>query len=243
MCGRRKIDREYPEIAMEYGDMEFELLEKLSKQIPSDIVIQFHNNGEPTLYPRLGESLDLFPNNIRHFDTNGKLIVEKADEIIDKLDTMTISVIQDDKEGNEQYELVKQFLDIKGIRKPYMVYRLLGDVRDRERWEELPGIVANRVIHNPLGSYKYKKKNPTKPEIGVCLDLLHHLVIDRFGYVYPCVRFDPEKEQCIGNANNNSLLDIWNGEDRKCMIDCHLQGLRYMYIICSECEFWGIPIG
>lgn len=31
MCGRRKIDREYPEITLEYGDMEFKLAEKIEK--------------------------------------------------------------------------------------------------------------------------------------------------------------------------------------------------------------------
>ena len=45
MCGRRKIDREYPEIAMDYGDMDFSLVKKIAKQLPEGIVVQFHNNG------------------------------------------------------------------------------------------------------------------------------------------------------------------------------------------------------
>ena len=72
-CGRRKIDKDYPEIAMNYGDMDFELVKKIEKQLPNDIVIQFHNNGEPMLYPRLKEALQLFKGRIRQFDTNGKL--------------------------------------------------------------------------------------------------------------------------------------------------------------------------
>ena len=241
MCGRRKIDRDYPEIAMNYGDMEFSLVEKIARQLPPGIVVQFHNNGEPLLYPRFGDAISLFSNNIKHIDTNGKLIVEKADEIMDMLDTMTISVFQDDPESDEQYELVKQFIDIRGDRKPNLIYRCLGKV-DIERWKKLPGIVATRILHNPMGSFKYEK-NPTVPETGMCLDLLNHLVIDRFGKVSPCVRFDPKRLGVIGDANTTSLVNIWSGKERQKWIKYHIQGKRDKVPLCSYCEFWGVPTG
>ena len=145
MCGRRKVDREYPEIAMNYGDMDFKLVGKIAEQLQNVIVVQLHNNGESLLYPRFGEAVRLFSNQIKCLDTNAKLIVEKAAEIIDNLDTLTISVFENDSEGDEQYELVKKFLDIKKNKKPYMVYRCLGDVEDIERWEYLDGVVAKRI--------------------------------------------------------------------------------------------------
>ena len=61
-----------------------------------------------------------------------------------------------------------------------------------ERWEKLDGIIATRILHNPLGSFKYKKK-PTVPEIGICLEILNHMAISRLGEVSICVRFDPAK--------------------------------------------------
>jgi radical SAM protein with 4Fe4S-binding SPASM domain len=240
MCGRRKIDREYPEIAMKYGDMEFSLVESLAWQIPYDIVIQFHSNGEPLLYPRFGDAISLF-NNIRHIDTNGKLIVEKADEIIGKLDTMTISLFRDDPEQDEQYELVKQFLDIRGNKRPNLIYRCLGEF-DLERWKKLPGIIATRVLHSPMGSHSYEKR-VTIPEIGICLDLLHHLLINRNGDVSPCVRFDPKKLGVIGNVNVTPLIDIWYGEERKHWIERHIEGKRKDIPLCSTCDFWGVPTG
>ena len=126
-----------------------------------------------------------------------------------------------------------------------MIYRLLGDVKDRERWEKLPGVVANRILHHPLGSYKYQKKNPTIPEIGICLDLLNHLVIDRHGYVYPCVRFDPNRDGMIGDVNKQSLESIWNGEARKRLIEYHIRNNRKNCpsLICKKCEYWGVPTG
>ena len=52
------------------------------------------------------------------------------------------AVIEDDSEGEEQYELAQQFLDIKKEKKPNMIYRCLGDV-DLEKWKKLSGIIAD----------------------------------------------------------------------------------------------------
>ncbi len=30
MCGRRKVDREYPELALNYGDMDFDLVKHIA---------------------------------------------------------------------------------------------------------------------------------------------------------------------------------------------------------------------
>jgi len=242
MCGRRKIDKEYPEIAIDYGFMKFNLVKKIAEQVPTDIVIQFHNNGEPLLYPRFGDAVSLFEKQIRTMDTNGKLIVEKADEIIDNLDTMTVSVIEKDPDGDDQYELVKQFLDIKGKRKPNLIYRCLGDVEHIDRWKKLPGIFCTRILHSPLGSFNYTK-NPTIPEIGICLEILNKMVIDRFGMVSICVRFDPKRIGVIGDANKTTLIDIWKSKKRKEWIKYHIMGRRDKIPLCSYCEFWGVPTG
>lgn len=241
MCGRRKIDRDYPEIAMNYGDMDFELVKKIAGQLSEGIVVQFHNNGDPLLYPRFGEAVRLFKDQIKCVDTNAKLIVEKAEEIIDNLDTMTVSVIENDPDGDEQYELVKKFVEIKGGKRPRMVYRCLGSV-NTERWEKLDGIIATRILHNPLGSFKYQKK-PTVPEIGICIEILNHMAINRFGEASICVRFDPKRIGVIGDANTTPLIDIWNSPKRKEWIKHHIEGNRDKIPLCSYCDFWGVPTG
>jgi len=241
MCGRRKIDRKFPEIAANYGDMDFELVRRIADQLPRGIVVQFHNNGEPLLYPSFGEAVRLFENQIKCIDTNAKLIVDKADEIIDNLDTMTISVFERDEGGDEQYELAKRFLDIKGNKKPNVIFRCLGNV-DTKRWKKLGGIIATRILHNPLGSFEYSK-SPTVPEIGICLEILNHMAIDRFGKVSICVRFDPKRLGVIGDAAVASLLDIWNGPKRREWLQYHIQGRRDKVPLCSYCDFWGVPTG
>jgi MoaA/NifB/PqqE/SkfB family radical SAM enzyme len=96
ICGRRKIDRDYPGIVMNYGDMDMNLVMKIAEQLPDNITVQFHNNGEPLLFKTFGLAVGLFKRQIKCVDTNGKLLVEKAYQIIDNLDTITISIIQDD---------------------------------------------------------------------------------------------------------------------------------------------------
>lgn len=241
MCGRRKIDREYPHIAMKYGDMDFELIKSIAKQLPEGIVVQSHNNGEPLLYPRFREAIKLFNRQIRCMDTNGKLIVEKADEIIDNLDTLTISTFENDEEGDKQYKLIKEFLKIKGERKPNVIIRCLGKM-DLDRYKKLGCIVATRILHSPMGSFKYKK-NPTVPEIGICLDLLNHMVIRRDGKVSICVRLDPHGLGVIGDCTRAPLIDIWNSPKRKEWLRYHIEGGRNKVPLCNCCEFWGVPTG
>lgn len=239
MCGRRKLEREYPHLC-DWGHMEFDLLRYIQTQIPMGIVTQFHWNGDALCYPFLGESLKLFRGNIRCFNTNGKLLLEKADEIIGNLETLTISVVQDDLEGDEQHETVRRFIALKGSRPPLMVYRHLGKIHNEERWRGLVGFVAKRILHSPEGSFDYLRE-PTIPEIGICLDLLTHLAIDRYGNISLCVRFDPEGKLRLGNIKNISLYDAWTGEKRKKYLAYHIEGRRNELPGCKKCHYWGTP--
>jgi len=242
MCGRRKVERDYPELTLEYGDMNFELVKEIAKQLPPNIVVQLHNNGEALLYPKFGEAVRLFNKQITNIVTNGKLLVDKADEIIGNLDTLAISVIENDSEGNEQLEIIEKFLELKGEKKPFTLLRLNGEV-DLERYRRFNLLMATRVIHSPMGSYNYKRKNPTVPEIGICLDFLHHLSINSKGIASICVRFDPKGLGVIGDVNRQSLEEIWNSSKRMEWLNYHKEGKREKIPLCSYCQFWGVPTG
>jgi len=240
MCGRRKVDKDYPDLALSYGDMDFDLIRKIARQLPPGIVVQFHKDGEALLYPRFGEAIRLFKGQIKNIVTNGKLVVEKANEIIGNLDTISISVFENDEEAAEQFKLIKEFLKIKGSRKPFTSLRLIGDVVSKE-YEKLGCLIIKRAMHAKMGSFDYRKKNPTIPEIGICWDFLHHLCVSRSGEVSICVRFDPKKMGVIGNLNKQSLSQIWNSKKRMEWLDYHKAGKREMIPLCSYCHYWGVP--
>ncbi len=242
MCGRRKIEKDYPELIIEYGDMNFDLVKKIAEQLPPNITVQLHNNGEALLYPHFGDAVKLFNNQITNIVSNGKLLIEKAEEIIDNLDTLTISIIENDPEAGEQFEILEKFLRTKGEKKPYTILRLNGDV-DLQKYNQLGLVIATRILHAPMGSFNYKKRNPTIPEIGICWDFLHHLAIDRKGQASICVRFDPKRLGVIGDANTESLDSIWNSKKRMQWLEYHKQGKRNEVPLCSFCHFWGVPTG
>jgi len=236
MCGRRQIEPKP-------NDMDFGDLKRLSKQLPNGIVVQFHNNGEPLLYPVFGEAVSLFKHQIRCMDTNGKLLMDKRDEIINNLDTITISTFENDDESEEQLKILKEFLRFKGNRKPRTIIRCLGHLpKQVEKYKKLDCLIVPRVLHSPMGSFDYQL-NSTIPEIGICLDLLNHLSIRSDGYVSMCVRFDPYSIGIIGNLCEQSLSDIWNSELRKEIINKHIVGKRNEVPLCNKCHYWGVPTG
>lgn len=240
ICGRRRIEKEYPELVPEYGDMDFALIKEIAAQIPPHVVVQLHNNGEALLYPRFGEVLDLFKNQITNIVTNGKLLLEKSEEIIGKLDSMAVSIFENDPEAEEQLQILKAFLSRKKDRKPLTILRINGEV-DVRPYQELNLIMARRALHAPYGSYNYRRVDPTVPEIGICLDFLHHLAINKDGLVSICVRFDPKKLGVIGDIRKQSLVEIWNGSLRMEWLELHKKGRRDLVPLCSYCHFWGVP--
>lgn len=242
MCGRRKIDKDYPELKINYGFMEFSTLKNIKDGIQDDIVIQFHSNGEPLMYPKFKEAMKLFENNIRCMDTNGKLLVKIADDIIGNVETITISTFENDPDADEQLELVKQFLVIKGDKKPNVIIRCLGETKYKKEYIDMGLLTVDRVLHSPMGSFEYKK-NPVIPEIGICLEMLNHPVININGDMSICVRFDPERKGVIGNVNKNSIKEIWNNLIRQEWLIHHIEGNRNKVPLCSKCDFWGVPRG
>jgi len=242
ICGRRKVERDYPELTLKYGDMDFEMVKEIERQLPPNVVVQFHKDGEGLLYPRFGEAVSLFKNQIKCITTNGKLLVEKASEIIDNLDTISISIVENDDAALEQDKIIKRFLQIKGEKKPFVNLRYVGEINEKrqDRHKEFQLLTVRRVLHSPMGSFHYRKKT-TVPEIGICLDMLNHLVINREGKVSICVRFDPKELGVIGNIKHKTIAEIWNSEQRIKWLEYHKRGERKRVPLCSYCEFWGVP--
>jgi len=227
--------------------MDPDLVFMLAEEVPKGITVQLHNNGEPLLYHKLHEALVAFSGHYLFLDTNGKLLLEKQEIIRKCLSTITVSVIPDDREGELQLRDVEPFLWLKD--RPTVVFRLLGDIDERrclilKAWtNKYPRcMIVRRALHDPMGSFGYHKK-VTRPETGVCGEMMHKLAIDRWGNVYPCVRYDPERLNLLGNLDTMSLEQIWDSTLRQEWIRSHIRMERYKVPLCKACDYWGIPTG
>ena len=242
MCGRRERERLYGD--QNYGDMSYSVLHFISQQIPAGTLVAFHRDGEPLVYPEFKNAVRLFKHCITNIVTNGKLLVEKANEIIDNLDILTISIIEDDDTNEKYFQKlqIEEFLKLKGDKKPHTILRFVGNI-DEEPYKQFNLLHVNRTMHLPKGSVGYRKP-PVIPEYGMCMDLFSHLAIDRYGNVSMCVRFDPEGELRLGHIKYATLDDMWNGEKRKKYIEKFIAGKRKELPFCGDkCEFWGCPTG
>jgi len=251
MCGRRKYEADG--IDLDPGDMDYRTLMNILPHLEPGMLVQLHWNGEPTLFHILGDVARAVRRRgcIVSMNTNALLLGDRWHECTD-LHSVACSIIQNDKAENweRQSEQTLRFLEeseSKGST-TIVVLRLLGRINpmyyeaitDR-KWSHRVK-VATRVLHAPEMSRSYQRR-PTMPEAGICLDMLHHIAIDRYGYVYPCVRFNPYGINKLGNVNETPLDRIVNGEKRRFMIDQHAMGLRNSVQLCSACHYWGCPTG
>lgn len=240
MCGRRQREKTYG--PQNYGHMDFDLVKRIATGMPDGMMVQLHNNGEPLMYPKFGEAVDLFKHCTTNAVTNGLLLFEKRREIIDKLDTLSVSIIENEINSIKeyQYDMLTDFLKVKGNKRPFVTLRFVGKV-DEEPYKKFGLLHVRRTLHRPEGSVGYRKA-PTIPEIGICWDFMTKLSIDRFGNVSCCVRFDPEGALRIGNIQFNTLDEIWNSGKRLRMKSLHVGGKRKEVEYCGNlCDYYGVP--
>lgn len=229
---------------LEEGDIEWSLFSKIVDQLPQGIIVQLHRDGEPTMYHSLSHILDKLFHFVSSIVTNGKLLVLRANTIIGHCTTLTISVFRGDPDGPEQFEIVRQFLSIKGERPPMVNVKIVGSLEpEREAAYGSLGVpIIRRLLHVPAGDTEYVKRNPTVPEVGICLDMLSHPSVDWKGNLHICNRLDPHDESVLGNLNHSTLDELWNSPKRMEWLKAHKRGRRDQASkLCHDCLFWGIP--
>lgn len=226
---------------LQYGDMPMKLLWKIREQVTPPITISMHRDGDPLAYPLLFGALKLFTGFPVSVVTHGEALNRRADEIIDNCTSVTVSVIPNDPDRKLQLESMRGFLAKKGDRSPMLQLKCVGNVENIEEYEALGVPITNRPLHHKKGNWTYQTP-PKRPEINVCLDFLSRPTIDWRGRMFICNRLDTSDAGMIGDLNEQSLDEIWNGPKRKAMLEHHLKGRRDLANpLCASCNFWGVP--
>jgi len=238
MCGRAKLRKEGK---MELGDMDFDLFKHIVTQFDGEI-LQFSRDGEPLLYKdfeQLGAYMWAYQDSlpVSNIVTNGKLLLERKNELLNAFTSITVSVIEEDW---EQFEIIKKFKEYVDLNHPIVYVKFLGDYYNPE-YEKLGLRTMRRILHNPKGDWDYQGSKPPISEIGVCIDFLTKPSIDWRGRFSICNRFDPEGLSFIGDVTKQLLKEIWNSDIRKEMLHYHKIGRRDKIPFCRNCNYWGFP--
>ena len=239
-CGNRMLDKN------DRGFMEFDLFARLADEA-SGVVRQFNlfHRGESLLHPRIGEMIRYASvRGLRtRIHTNGtQLNHDLAVELIESgLDVLSFSFDGYDKEMYElnrpgaSFDIVlSNILDLlaakkkSGSRKPFVALELM-DIADSPRGElmrkrkdflrRFEGLPLDKfVIRRPhnWGGLVNITSAPENVRRTACPLLWHALVVFWDGKVLPCPQ-DFFGALQLGDANNERLMDIWNGDSLRAL--------------------------
>jgi len=254
------------------GDLSWELYTKIideAAQYEPLIMLNFHKDGESFLHPRFLEMVryarDKKVAKTIHLNTNALCWNEKViEEILESgLDDITVSLDAARPETykkhkgfdylNKVEKNVKLFFEMreqKGIDKPFVKVKMMDfDEIPREeidefykKWQNIADLVQITGIHNWSGAISTVKVTDESSQVRYpCVIMWYALVVNWNGEVTVC-SVDWDTEINVGNANQQTLHEIWNGSKIKEVRRSQIEGNYGKYTVCKDCVVW-VSIG
>lgn len=117
-------------------------------------------------------------------------------------------------------------------------YNMFADICDEMAVERVsnvwPGFIVKEDLKKTDDYDIYGGEMSSREEVQVCPYLFYSICVNSDGSVSSCL-MDWNHIQIIGNVNDNSLFDIWNGNELKKMRLDHLKLNRKIYPACEKC--------
>jgi len=238
------------------GYMEFDLFKKIIDECGRNGVfsIRISFRGEPLLHPKAFEMIEYAKTHgIKEVSTlthGGTLNEEKFEELIDLgLDWLTISFdgigetynkIRAPLTFEDAVNKIKNYQDIKKKRKvvkPVIKVQTVWPAisENPEEYYNTFNPIVDQVASNPLIDYLIRDTDITYEENFTCPQLWERLVIGSDGRALLCSN-DELSEHIIGDANTESIFEIWHG---KKMTEARDLQMRHMGVAkinaCKKC--------
>ncbi|PWR72857.1 radical SAM/SPASM domain-containing protein [Methanospirillum lacunae] len=254
------------------GDMSWELYTKIINEAARYdplIMLNFHKDGESFLHPRFLDMIRYAKEKkvakTIHLNTNALCWnKETIEEILDSgLDDITVSI---DAARSETYSKhkgfnrlgevennVKLFLKIRnqrGLDKPFLRVKMMefdeiqpGEIEEfYNKWENIADLVQITGVHNWSGAIPDLKVTDESSDVRYpCLIMWYSLVVCWNGEVTVC-SVDWDTEINVGDANSQSLHEIWNGSKIKDARRSQIEKKYHKYDVCKDCVVW-VSIG
>lgn len=239
--------------------MQFPLFKKVIDQVKGFIeVIDLDLYGEYSFNPKWKDMIQYAHSNglFTVLNTNATLMDDVIinDLMESGLDFLNISF---DGVSKELYEKVRRGADyektlahinsfIEKNKKIYTVIQMIRTTETESETEKFRHIWKNSGV-DAVRIKEYLAFDPEKEELdpnrdkkrkmkpSQCLFLWNNLVVCRDGSVVPCC-VDYDKINVLGNANEEDILDIWNGKPLQEIREKHAKGEFRDVMLCKKCS-------
>ncbi|HIG0354954.1 TPA: radical SAM/SPASM domain-containing protein [Clostridium sporogenes] len=114
-------------------------------------------------------------------------------------------------------------------------YEVFGEICDEIALEKVVPIWHNVDISDVKSDFDKGIYNQKISDVEVCPFIFYSFTINSDGTVSSCF-MDWEHLNIIGNVKEESVYDIWNGENLKKLRICHLENDRKRYEVCKNCK-------
>ena len=238
------------------GKMDINLYKKLIDEAAANgtCAITFGSRGEPTIHPQIIEIIDY---------TKGKFLDVKlitnatklSDELIHKIFTCNINQVSFsiDSEDKKIYEEIRKFSNFDLVLKNVKRYneikksyksintttRISGvqvsNKQDPKKFHEFWSKYSDEVVFKKAFERWNTYENEPHEDLNTpCILPWERMYIWYDGKVNPCDA-DYKSKLSYGNANENSIKEIWNSKKFNTFKEKHLKNRRNELVPCDRC--------
>lgn len=237
--------------------MDFKLFRKVIDEIGSKVfAIRLSLRGEPTLHPDFLEAIIYAKKRgigeVSVLTNGGPLTPELFEKAMDAgLDWITLSFdgLRGEYENNRRplkfevmYDRLLKFKEMKAARgkvKPVIKIQSVWPAisGNPSEFYETMSCVSDLVAFNPLIDFtrRYTQDEVEYEDGFSCPQIYQRLVVGADGLVMTCAN-DEENECVVGDANKQTIYDIWHGKELSRIRETHSKRDGFMNIaICRKC--------
>jgi len=253
--------REYKDEVRKFGIMDIQLFEKCMDEIDlyGNRSIALHKDGEPLLHPKIIQILERVKRNNNHtvyVTTNAHPLTENVSKVIlkNKIDVINFSIGAASREFYNKVrgknfqkviDNVKFFLDLreKADWKPKVLVQIIDLPKYPEMQKEI------KEFKEYWSAYDVEIQEWKKLTWGVfeqeessinrypCYSLWESTFINSDGKASACC-MDWQQKLLTGDANDNTIKDIWIGELQNKLRKMHVEKRENELNICPTCNYW-----
>ena len=256
-----QIDKTFGSEKSFMGRMDLSLFKKVIDQAydGGTKAITLASRGDPTLNKDLSSMLEYMKGKFLEIklNTNGILLTDDLSRSILKNEVTDLVFSIDSYERNNYEEIrkkakfekvvnnIKRFMEIRDKEFPNhrTTVRVSGvkvdNKQDKQKFNQFWGQLVDYNVLVDLQERWDTYNNSVLPNevLLPCGDLFERMYVWWDGKVNPC-DVDYKSTLAVGDVNQNTIKEIWNGPAYTELREKHLNNERNKYSVCAKCDAW-----